>query len=187
VRPESRVVAYVQQITVAWGLFAYVTFVPRRRGTLEGLLGRRWQTWRQAAADLALAAIGWRLLAVSELGWATVFQSAVPTSVDAMLPHGPLEQVVWVVLSVSVALSEEVVFRGYLATQLTGFTGRVGVANLLQAALFGLAHAEQGSGAVVRLAAYGWAFGALARWRRGLSAGIVCHAWTNLASGLLRS
>ncbi|WP_437760941.1 CPBP family intramembrane glutamic endopeptidase [Sorangium sp. So ce1389] len=57
----------------------------------------------------------------------------------------------------------------------------------MQAALFGLAHGEQGWGAMARIAAYGLAFGALARWRQSLWPGILCHAWTNLASGLLHA
>jgi membrane protease YdiL (CAAX protease family) len=106
--------------------------------------------------------------------------------VAALLPHGPLEQAAWLVLSLSVGLSEEVVFRGYLLTQLAGFTGRAAIANVLQALLFGLAHAEQGRGAMVRLATYGLAFGVLARWRRSLVPSILCHTWTNVASGLVR-
>jgi hypothetical protein len=40
---------------------------------------------------------------------------------------------------------------------------------------------------MARIALYGVGFGALARWRRSLAPGIVCHVWTDLASGLLRS
>ena len=52
--------------------------------------------------------------------------------------------------------------------------------------MFGLAHGEQGASAAARAALYGAGLGALARWRRSLAPGIVCHVWTDLASGLLR-
>ncbi len=39
---------------------------------------------------------------------------------------------------------------------------------------------------MIRLAAYGLALGALARWRRSLLPGILCHVAIDLASGLLR-
>jgi uncharacterized protein len=91
-----------------------------------------------------------------------------------------------VIVAASVGFGEELVFRGYLQTQLTAFTGSAGVGIVLQAVLFGIVHAEQGATTAARLAVYGLAFGALARWRRSLLPGIACHAWTDVASGLLR-
>ena len=103
-----------------------------------------------------------------------------------MLPHTWTERVAWGLVSLCVGVSEEVVYRGYLQTQLAAFTGHARVAMVLQAVLFGIAHGEQGASAVARLAIYGLAFGALARFRRSLLPGIACHVWTNLASGWLR-
>jgi membrane protease YdiL (CAAX protease family) len=107
--------------------------------------------------------------------------------VAAMRPGTASARVAWAIVAGSVGLSEEVVFRGYLQTQLAAFTGRWAVAWMLQAVLFGLAHAEQGAAAMVRLAGYGLALGALARWRKSLLPGIVCHVWTDLASGLFHA
>jgi hypothetical protein len=86
---------------------------------------------------------------------------------------------------VTVGVCEEVVYRGYLQTQLAAFTGRAGLAVVLQAALFGMAHGEQGLAVVVRFTLYGVVFGALARWRRSLLPGIAAHIGIDLASGLL--
>ena len=83
------------------------------------------------------------------------------------------------------ALCEEIVFRGYLQRQFAVLTGRPGVALVLQALLFGITHGEQGVGAVARVFAYGIGFGAIALWRRSLLPGVLCHVWTDLASGLL--
>jgi uncharacterized protein len=186
VAPASgRVVVYLQMFLVAWGLLLYVSSVGRPRGALRALLGKGWTSAGRAGADLALAASGWLLLRACELAWARLFAGHPSASVGAMLPRTALEGAAWVVVSVSVALSEEVVFRGYLQAQFEAFTGRASVALALQAMLFGLAHGEQGLGAMVRLAVYGLAFGALARWRQSLWPGILCHAWTNLASGLI--
>ncbi len=92
----------------------------------------------------------------------------------------------WAAVAVSVGFCEEVVFRGYLQRQFEGFWGKPWLAVGLQALLFGVAHGEQGASAVARAALYGVGFGALARWRRSLLPGVLCHAWTDLASGLLR-
>lgn len=184
--PTSRSAAlYIQMLLVAWGLLAYVCWIGRPRNALPALLGEGWKSAGRAATDVALAASGWLVIEVCELTWTRLFATGASASVVAMLPHTGLDRVAWVVVSASVGFSEEVVFRGYLQTQLTAFTGRAGVALVLQAVLFGLAHGEQGTGAMVRLAGYGLALGALARWRRSLLPGILCHVGTNLASGLL--
>ena len=77
--------------------------------------------------------------------------------------------------AVTVGFCEEVIYRGYLQTQLTAFTGRASIAVVLQAALFGIAHGEQGLAVVVRFTLYGVLFGGLARWRRSLLPGIAAH------------
>ena len=184
--PASRSAAvYPQMLLVAWGLLFYVCRVGRPRNALPALLGERWKSPGRALTDVTLATSGWLLLKACELLWMRLFATEASASVTAMLPHSGPECVAWVIVSLSVGFSEEVVFRGYLQTQLTAFTGRAGVALVLQAVLFGLSHAEQGPGAMLRLAGYGLALGALARWRRSLLPGILCHVWTNVASGLL--
>jgi membrane protease YdiL (CAAX protease family) len=186
VAPASQGAAlYVQMTLVAWGLLFYVCRVGRRRSALSTLVGEGWTSARRAVTDLGLAAAGWILIEACELGWMRLFAPSGSAAVAAMLPHTALARAAWVVVSVSVGLSEEVVYRGYLQAQLAAFTRRPRAAWVLQALLFGLAHAEQGASAMARLAAYGLALGALARWRRSLLPGILCHVWTNLASGLL--
>jgi uncharacterized protein len=169
---------YLPLFVVQWGLVLYVSRVGRPRNALPALLGERWAPPRRAALDLLIAAVGWGFLLFCEVAWARLFATTSATSVASMLPQAWPERLAWVIVASSVGFCEEVVYRGYLQTQLAAFTGRVGVAVVL--------HAEQGAGTALRFGAYGLAFGALARWRRSLLPGIVCHAWTDLASGLLR-
>jgi hypothetical protein len=91
-----------------------------------------------------------------------------------------------VLLAVSVGFCEEVVFRGYLQTQLTAFTGSRGLGIVLQAALFGIAHAEQGGASALRITGYGIILGGLAQLRRSLLPGIVSHVAIDLVSGFWR-
>ncbi|MDB4929551.1 MAG: Abortive infection protein [Myxococcaceae bacterium] len=184
---HGRVVArYLPLLLVQWGTLFYVARVGRPRSALRALLGAPWSTARRAAVDLALAAAGWVAIRATELAWAQATAGGSAPSVAALLPRTAPELLAWAVVSASVGFCEEVVFRGYLLTQFEAFTGRAWVAVLLQAALFGLAHGEQGPSAMLRAAFYGVGFGALARWRRSLAPGIVCHVATDLASGLLR-
>ena len=186
ITPIAKITAvYLPIVVVAWGLLFYVCRIGRRRNALPSLLGERWTTARRAATDVGIAAVGWILLKGFELGWAHTFSSGAGAGVSAMLPQTWLERAAWVVLAASVGFSEEVVFRGYLQTQLRAFTGRTIVAILLQAVLFGIAHGEQGIGAMARIAVYGLGFGVLAWWRRSLLPGIILHVWTDLFSGLV--
>ncbi len=177
---------YVPMLVVQWGLVLYVCRVGRPRNALPDLLGQRWANPRRAALDLSLALVGWGLLLACEVAWARLFATRAAPSVTTMLPQTWPERLAWVIVAASVGFGEELVYRGYLQTQLTAFTGSAGVGIVLQAVLFGIAHAEQGASTAARLAVYGLAFGALARWRRSLLPGIACHAWTDVASGLLR-
>lgn len=185
--PRARVTAvYLPLIVVAWSMLLYVCRVGRPRNELPRLLGAKWTTFGRAGADIALGVSGWLLVKGFELVWVRLFTTGASASVTAMLPQTWTERLAWVLVSVSAGFCEEVVFRGYLQTQLTAFTGRASVAIVLQAALFGIAHGEQGIGAMLRIALYGLGFGLLARRRRSLLPGIACHVWTDVASGLLR-
>jgi CAAX protease family protein len=185
--PTSRIaVVYLPMIVVQWSLALYVCRIGRPRNALPSLLGEGWNSIGRACTDIAIGLSGWLIIKAVELAWVGVFGSHGGTSVVAMLPHSPSERVAWVVVSVSVGFCEEIVYRGYLQSQLAAFTGRPTVAMALQAGLFGIAHGDQGSGAVARLALYGLALGMLARWRRSRVTGIVCHVWTDIASGLFR-
>ncbi|RYE87891.1 MAG: CPBP family intramembrane metalloprotease [Myxococcales bacterium] len=183
----SRLVSvYLPMVIVQVGLVIYVARVGRPQSALGALIGRRWGTPARAAVDVALGLLAWLLILGGEVAWARWSRVTTATSVTAMLPHTWPERLAWVVVASIVGFSEEVVYRGYLQTQLTAFTRSALAGIVLQAALFGLAHGEQGPAVMVRFALYGLGFGALARWRQSLLPGVVGHVWTDAASGLLR-
>jgi membrane protease YdiL (CAAX protease family) len=106
-------------------------------------------------------------------------------SISPLMPHGIAEAVLWVLLSISAGISEEIVFRGYLQRQLTAFTGCTSLALFLQVAVFGIAHGYQGVRSCLAIAIYGSLFTLLALWRKSLRPGMIAHAWTDIAGGLL--
>jgi membrane protease YdiL (CAAX protease family) len=177
---------YLPMVIVQWGLLLYVCRIGRPRSALGSLLGERWTTPRRAVVGVLLGLAGWLLVLASERAWALAFGPGAGASIVTLLPDTWPERAAWIVVSLSAGFCEEVVYRGYLQRQLAVLAGRTSVGILLQAALFGIAHGDQGPRATLRVAVYGLAFGALARWRRSLWPGIVCHAWTDFASGLLR-
>jgi len=178
-------VLYLPLIVVAWGLLLYVSRIGRPRSALGSLLGVLWPGAAGAAGDLAIAALGWAAILASERAWGLVAGGGRGVaSTLALLPHSAPERLAWVAVSLSVGFCEEVVYRGYLQTQLRSFTGSAAAAIVLQGALFGVAHLDQGAAGALRLAVYGAGLGAIARWRRRLLPCIACHVWTDLASGL---
>ncbi len=103
-----------------------------------------------------------------------------------MMPQGVTESTCWVLLSISAAIAEELIFRGYLQRQFLAWTGRVPMAILFQVMVFGMAHGYQGLQGCLAVTAYGTLFTLLALYRKSLRPGILAHAWTDIAGGLLR-
>ena len=175
---------YLPMILVPWGLTLYVCRVGRPRNVLPWLLGRRWNGLARASIDVSLAAFVWVLIETSE-AWFGRHGVVRNGATLAILPHTAAQRAAWVFIAVSAGFCEEVVYRGYLQTQLTALTGRLSLGILLQSVLFGIAHLEQGGVAGARFALYGCAFGGLAWWRGTLYPGIIAHIAIDLASGLL--
>ena len=103
----------------------------------------------------------------------------LPPAVVAAAPYRPPSP------STRPVSREELVFRGYLRIQLGAFTGRAWLAILIQAMIFGLAHAQQGAASATRIAIYGLALGVVAHSRRSVVPCILAHVATDLVSGLV--
>jgi uncharacterized protein len=185
VPPARLTSAYLPAIAVAWALAAYVCRVGRPRNALAPLVGELWPNVARALGDLALAAAAFLFIEAFELGAeALAHRSLAGESVRALLPSTVLERCVWGVFALSVGVSEELVYRGYLRLQLTAFTRSPALGVLLQAILFGVAHLDQGPGPAARVAFYGIALGVLAAERNSLLPGMIAHVAIDLSSGL---
>jgi membrane protease YdiL (CAAX protease family) len=174
---------YASLIAAEWLLFRAVTAGLKAKGNDWRTLMGRTDTGGSGLARDALLGV---LLCA---GWVTAVLAAGSSSADpagpSLLPRGALETALWVVLSLSAGFCEEITFRGYFQRQFEAWTHRPAVALALQAALFGIAHGYQGLPSVLAITGYGVLFGALALWRGSLRPGIVAHALTDLALGLL--
>ena len=162
--------AYLPLSIIEWMLLAYVHLADP--SLLRSLRGRR-----RLLRDLG-AGVGFALL-VQLL--APLFPSSA-----ALAPRTPAERAAFIAVALSAALSEELVFRGYLQEQLGLLLGRETPALVLQALLFGLVHAQQGARGAAMMFLAGLAFGALARATRSIRAGLFAHALIDLLAGFLR-
>ncbi len=171
-------------VVVPWLLTFYVAWVGRDRHThrsLASLLGRRWSGAGGAAVDLALALA----VAVTIVGCERVLSPFVDqrsAALVAILPRSLLERLAWVLVALSVGFGEEVVYRGYLQTQLGALTRRGWLGVLLQALLFGVAHLDQGPTSAARIALYGLLLGGLVRLRGSVLPAIAAHIAIDAAS-----
>jgi membrane protease YdiL (CAAX protease family) len=179
---------YISVIGMTWGLIYYVWKGGiRRRGiTALQLIGGRWPNLKAVLVDILLALGTWLLWLGIEFCRVWFMGPSSVASISPMLPHGAVEDILWVMVSISGGISEEFVFRGYLQRQLTALTGSVSVAFILQTLLFGITHSYQGVQICFAIALYGALFTLLALWRKSLRPGMIAHAWSDIAAGLLR-
>jgi hypothetical protein len=105
-------------------------------------------------------------------------------SIQTLLPRSAMEIFLWIAVSISAGICEELVFRGYLQRQFEAFTHSRWIALILQAALFGISHGYQGVEACMKIVAFGGLFGLIALYRGSLRPGMMAHAWTDIMSGI---
>ena len=175
---------YLPLLLVNGLLVLYVARLFRTRNALSDLVGRLWRRPADAAIDAAFAVLAFALIVAIEALTAPLFAGR-NAAVTALLPSTGAERLTWLFVASVVGACEELVYRGYLQTQLGAFTRSATLGLVLQAALFGLAHLEQGAGSALRIAVYGLGFGLLALRRASLLPGILCHVGIDVASGLL--
>jgi membrane protease YdiL (CAAX protease family) len=176
---------YLSLLLMEWGLFAFVAKGIRRRGLTVGqLIGGRWDRPRQMLGDLGAGFVLWGAWKLIDWSWTALSGPQHAASVDTLLPIGLIESTLWVAVSISAGICEELTFRGYFQRQFAWMAHSRWLAVCLQALLFGVSHGYQGVDACARIALFGLLFGLIAIWRRNLRAGMVAHAWTDIAAGL---
>lgn len=102
--------------------------------------------------------------------------SGPPATVPDLVPSpDPADLLLAVILVAVVAVSEEIIFRGYLLLRLSHLTRGLGGAALLSAAIFSIGHGYEGVAGVLTVGVTGFALALIYLWRRSLVAPIVIH------------
>jgi uncharacterized protein len=122
-----------------WALVRYVWAGVRKNneGGLFGLIGGRWESWRRVLPDVAVALPFWVVWEATGHVMQSLLGPSHLEAVNALLPQSPIEILLWIALSISAGICEEIVFRGYLQKQVQAITGSLVAAVLTQAILFG--------------------------------------------------
>lgn len=183
----NRVPLYVTTMLWEWSVVAYIAWGTRRHGVpMRELVSGRWQTAKDVLKDVAVSAGFWilALIVLAATAFALHVSRAAP-AVRMLHPQSRLEIVLWILISLTAGICEEITFRGYLQKQLSAWTGSIPAGLLLSAAVFGAGHIYQGSKSAVVIAVYGALFGILAETRKSLRPGMMAHAWHDGFSGLV--
>jgi hypothetical protein len=189
---HGRVVPYL--LTMAWEyvLVAYVVWGARKnRVTLREIVGGRWKSPKDTLLDVGIAFGYWICAGAVLAGLSFALGLASPSQVaeakkqiGPLLPQTGLELGIWIVLSATAGFCEEILFRGYLQKQFLAATRSTAAAIILQAVVFGIAHAYQGGRRIILIAVYGALFGMLAAWCKSLRPGMIGHAMQDSFSGI---
>lgn len=186
---DHHLALYLQTLAFEWLLVAFILWGVRRSGaSAAAVLGSRWSSPLELWRDFRVAVIFWfvSLIALGLLSHLLGIRNQRET-VRFLLPNGPAEMAIWVVLSITAGICEEAVFRGYLQRQFLAATHKPAIAIALSAVVFGAGHIYQGYRGALLIAFYGAMFGVLAHRRNSVRPGMLAHAWQDTMSGLLGS
>jgi membrane protease YdiL (CAAX protease family) len=131
--PNSRIpLLYLPSIAISWALAFYCFRIGRKKSVLSELIGRKWTSARVALIDIVIGLSFLVFIDASETLYAHVAHVVPNPALAQILPQSLAEKLVWVLFAFSAGFCEEVVYRGYMRTQFTGFFRSVALRNRLR-------------------------------------------------------
>lgn len=112
----------------------------------------------------------------------SVPSSTIPTF---LAPKGTADIMLAVVLVIVVAISEEIIFRGYLIRRLSAATRNCALGLILSAVIFAIGHGYEGSAGMATVGMMGIFFALVYLWRKSLVAPITMHFMQDFISIVL--
>ena len=98
-----------------------------------------------------------------------------PSAMQALLPRGPAEFALAILLVIVVAIAEEFIFRGYLIRRFSAATRSVALAVIISSIIFAFGHGYEGSAGVITVGFIGLVFALIYVWRGSLVAPVIMH------------
>jgi membrane protease YdiL (CAAX protease family) len=190
---RARLAQYVFTLCWEWAMLAFCLWGTRKTGVgFRQLLGGRWREIEDVLVDVAIAFVFWigAMIALSLMARAVHLGDGsrlddVRRQLGFLVPRGTREVVLWIALSITAGVCEELIFRGYLQRQFTALAGNNLVGILASALVFGVAHGYEGAKRMLLIGVFGVMFGLLAYFRRSLRPGMMAHAFHDALTGLL--
>jgi membrane protease YdiL (CAAX protease family) len=180
---SARLSGYFTVMVEEWLSVLFIWLALKRRGLpISSLISGRWKNPIALLRDLGLA-IGFLIVVLPLMAVMGRLLGTDPNQIS-FVPKTAFEAIVWLGVAATAGFCEELIFRGYLTQQLTGWTNSRILAIAIQGIAFGLAHGYQ-SKSMIAIMVYGWLIGLLAFWRKSLRPGMFSHALQDGALGLL--
>ncbi len=172
----AKIREYLFTIAFEYALVAYVWWGGRLRGVkMREVIGGRWERVEDFLMDVVVALGFWvgALLVLGAVGFALGLAGTnagdqmnrleeLRKQIGFLVPKTQLETMVWLAVSVSAGLCEEIVFRGYLQQQFRAWTHSALFGILLSGIVFGAGHGYEGGKRMIVIAVFGILFGTLA-------------------------
>jgi uncharacterized protein len=183
----GRAFGYLLVIIFEWAVVAFIWFgIRQHRVRIVDLVGGSWARPIYILRDFLIAVAFLIVVIGGVLGALDHFLKAAPNqAIRNLIPHGPIEVVLFLMTSLTAGFCEELVYRGYLQRQFTALTHAVGGGIVLQAIAFALGHGYQGWKYVLLIAVLATMLGLLAHWRKSLRPSMIAHALQDGVSGIV--
>lgn len=113
-------------------------------------------------------------------------RGALPQLALKIFPQDATERLVFFGVVATVAICEELIFRGFVQRVFEDLSGGLILAGVLgSAAMFGLAHLYQGRRGIITTSVVGILFSTVRSWTGSLTAPLIAHFVADLTAGLL--
>src|SRR5262245_14280920 len=185
--PHARSRWYSRTVIEEWALTGAVIALSlgfaRPLSTLALGMPQGWRLWLGVgvpAVYMALVILQGRALSARPATLARLRRRL--EALHPLIPHTPGEFRLFVALSFTAGICEELLYRGYLVWVLRSWIGLAGAAGVSMV-MFGFAHAYQGRSYGIRAFFTGVAFGLLALATGSILPGMALHALIDLGSG----
>lgn len=176
---------YLGLIAAELGLLYYVrTGIHAKALALADLVGERSWSVRRLVNDIALGLLLLGVLLGLEWLLNRLLGVGDPRLVRQLVVHRLADVPLWLLLSATAGVVEEITFRGYFQRQFGAWLRSPWAGVAAQAVLFGVTHGYQGPTLIVHITLLGIAFGVTAHLRRSLVPGIVAHIALDVIGGL---
>jgi CAAX protease family protein len=187
-RLKSTLQIYAWNILALWSLAGFCVWISRMNYlTLNDLGQRPGNAYRALLIFGILVAIIVLLIGAQKHHRKKANPQQLNNSLDRvrrLLPKTSTERAVWIVVSISAGVCEEVLYRGWLLSLFAATLGSVWLGLLISSIVFGFAHAYQGRPAILGTGVIGAVFGFLFIFSGSLIPGQVLHAAMDLNNGL---
>lgn len=182
-----RIQMYSRTILSEWLGFAFVILGVWLAGSsFSSVLGQRWRSARDFFRDFGIGVAFSVLSTILLSGIADHLSGPDPDrTIRFLMPHGRVEMMMWIALSITAGICEETIYRGYLQRQFIAFTRNVPAGIIISGLAFGLAHSYQGVAKASVIGVEGILLGALAHWRQSVRPGMIAHAWKDAWAPIL--